>query len=167
MKRLILVGGTMGVGKTAACRTLAGILPNNVLLDGDWCWQMTPFVVSDETKAMAMDNITHLLGNFLRCSTLENIIFCWVMHEQSIIEDLLSRLPKADYRVDSFSLVCSEQALRSRLAGDVASGLRTPDVIERSVPRLALYETVQSVKIDTTALSPLQTAQQIAAAFKS
>ena len=31
MKRLILVGGTMGVGKTAACRALAGILPNNVL----------------------------------------------------------------------------------------------------------------------------------------
>lgn len=167
MKRLILVGGTMGVGKTAACLSLARLLPNNVFLDGDWCWKMTPFVVSNETKAMVMDNIVHMLENFLRCSTLENVIFCWVMHEQEILEDLLSRLPRLDYQVYSFSLMCTEQALRLRLEKDVAAGIRTEDVIERSVPRLALYEKVDSVKIDTTALSPFQTAERIVDAIHS
>lgn len=92
MKRLILVGGTMGVGKTAACRELARLLARNVFLDGDWCWNMNPFVVSSETCEMVMDNIAHMLGNFLRCSVLDNIIFCWVMHEQTIIDGLISRL---------------------------------------------------------------------------
>lgn len=161
MKRLILVGGTMGVGKTAACRELARLLARNVFLDGDWCWNMNPFVVSSETCEMVMDNIAHMLGNFLRCSVLDNIIFCWVMHEQTIIDGLISRLPTGDFHVDSFSLICTEQALRTRLAGDIAAGIRTADVIERSVPRLGLYENLNTVKIDTTSLSAVQTAREI------
>jgi 2-phosphoglycerate kinase len=54
MKNLIIVGGTMGVGKTATCRELQKILPRNVFLDGDWCLDMHPFVVTEETKAMVM-----------------------------------------------------------------------------------------------------------------
>ncbi len=162
MKRLILVGGTMGVGKTTTCRELARLLPHNVLLDGDWCWQMTPFTVSEETQAMVMDNIAHLLGNFLRCSRLENVIFCWVMHEQRIIDDLLARLDTKGVAVCSVSLICTESALRARLLGDVAAGIRTEDIVERSVPRLALYQKLDSVKIDTTGLSPGQTAEKIA-----
>ena len=61
MKNLIIVGGTMGVGKTATCRELQKILPRNVFLDGDWCWDMHPFVVTEETKAMVNGNIAHLL----------------------------------------------------------------------------------------------------------
>ena len=161
MKRLILVGGTMGVGKTTTCRELARLLPHNVLLDGDWCWQMTPFTVSEETQAMVMDNIAHLLGNFLRCSRLENVIFCWVMHEQRIIDDLLARLDTKGVAVCSVSLICTESVLRARLLGDVAAGIRTEDIIERSVCRLPLYENVRSAKIDTTILSPGQTAEKI------
>lgn len=161
MKRLILIGGTMGAGKTAASLALARILPNNVFLDGDWCWRMSPFTVTDETKAMVMDNITYLLSNFLRCDCIENVIFCWVMHEQAIIDGILSRLPLDGVSVFSFSLVPSESALRERLLRDVIIGLRTEDVIERSVPRLSLYERLDTMKIDTTALSPEETAEKI------
>ena len=38
MKTLFLIGGTMGVGKTTACRILKRKLPACVFLDGDWCW---------------------------------------------------------------------------------------------------------------------------------
>lgn len=81
MKKLIIINGTMGVGKTTTSLELQKILPQNVFLDGDWCWSMEPFVVNDETKTMVMNNITYLLNNFIRCSEYENIIFCWVMHE--------------------------------------------------------------------------------------
>ena len=54
-KRLFLIGGTMGVGKTSVCRQLNRDLENSVFLDGDWCWNADPFVVTDETKAMVMD----------------------------------------------------------------------------------------------------------------
>lgn len=43
MKHLYLIGGPMGVGKTAACRALQSRLDRSVFLDGDWCWDMGPF----------------------------------------------------------------------------------------------------------------------------
>jgi len=46
---------------------------------------MHPFVVTDETKAMVNSNIAHLLNGFLACSEFENVIFCWVLHEQHIL----------------------------------------------------------------------------------
>ena len=89
MKKLILVGGTMGVGKSSVCRALHQRLTPSVWLDGDWCWNLNPFEVTEETKAMAMDNIAHLLGSFLRCSQTEYVIFSWVMHQQEIIDVVL------------------------------------------------------------------------------
>ena len=80
MKNLIFINGTMGAGKSSVCAELLKMLPNAVYLDGDWCWNMHPFIVTDETKAMVVQNITHLLQNFLNCSEVKNVIFCWVMH---------------------------------------------------------------------------------------
>jgi len=162
MKTLYMVGGTMGVGKTATCQKLKKMLPNAVFLDGDWCWDADPFTVTEETKAMVLDNICHVLGSFLRCSAYENVIFCWVMHEQAIIDDILSRLDTRGVRVHCVSLVCDEDALRRRLQRDVDAGIRTADVIGRSVARLALYETLDTVKIDTSALDAEAAAQAIA-----
>ena len=163
MKTLYLIGGTMGVGKTTVSRALQKKLPNCVFLDGDWCWDMSPFVVSEETKTMVMDNICHLLQNFLRCTAYENIIFCWVMHEQSIIDDILSRLDVGEAEVKTISLLASEKAITARLEKDVASGIRTPDVIERSIARIPLYEKLDTVKIDTNEKTVDAVAEEIAA----
>ena len=32
------------------------------------------------------------MNNFIKCSAFENIIFCRAMHEQSIIDDIVSGL---------------------------------------------------------------------------
>ena len=163
MKKLYLIGGTMGVGKTTVCRALQKKLPHCVFLDGDWCWDMSPFVVNEETKAMVMDNICHLLQNFLRCTAYENIIFCWVMHEQSIIDDILSRLDVGETEVKTISLLASEKAITARLEKDVAAGIRTPDVIERSIARIPLYEKLDTLKIDTNEKTADAVAEEIAA----
>ena len=111
MKNLYLIGGAMGVGKTTVCRRLKKDLPNSVFLDGDWCWDADPFLITEETKAMVMDNICFLLNNFLRCSAYENIIFCWVMHEQSIIDEITKRLDTDLCLVKCISLTANEAEL--------------------------------------------------------
>ena len=163
MKRLILVGGPMGVGKTTAAKQLQALLERCAFLDGDWCWDLHPFRVTEETKAMVMDNIVHLLSGFLRCSEVDHVVFCWVMHEQAILDTLLSRLPLGDTDVTAVSLVCSPEALKARIDRDVQAGLRAPDVLARSLDRLPLYDTLATVKLDTTVLTPRQTAQAILA----
>ena len=150
MKTLYLIGGTMGVGKTTVCRELKNQLPHSVFLDGDWCWDMNPFVVTEETKAMVLDNITTLLKNFLRCSAYDHVIFCWVMHQQAILDQILSRLDLTDVTVVPVSLVCSQEVLLQRLNQDVSASLRQPDILLRSPQRLPLYDALDTHKIDTS-----------------
>ena len=84
MKRLYMIGGPMGVGKTAACRQLQQLLDRSVFLDGDWCWDAHPFQVTEETREMVLENISFLLNSFLRCSAYDHVIFCWVLHRREI-----------------------------------------------------------------------------------
>ena len=151
----------MGAGKTTICRQLQKKLDNNVFLDGDWCWDMRPFTVTEETKAMVLDNICHLLNGFLRCSAYENILFCWVLHEQSILDELLSRLEIKDCRILCISLLCTPEALTARLTKDISAGLRQPDVLPRSLARIPLYEKLNTIKTDISALSAEEAAEEI------
>ena len=50
MKKLFLIGGTMGIGKTSICQCLKDELLNSVFLDGDWCWYANPFQVTEESR---------------------------------------------------------------------------------------------------------------------
>ena len=165
MKRLIMINGTMGAGKTAACSELLKMLDRSAFLDGDWCWMMDPFVVTDETKRMVQDNIAHLLRSFLACSEYENIIFCWVMQYESIMNDLLSKLGDMKFELYRFTLMVSPKALTARIQKDVENHIRTPDVLERSLQRLPLYEKMDTVKINVSDITARQAAEQIADAI--
>jgi len=158
VKTLYMIGGTMGVGKTTVCTLLRDMLPDCAFLDGDWCWSMHPFQVTEETKRMVVDNIACLLNSFLRCSAFKNVVFCWVMHEQSIIDDILSRLV-GEFDLKCVSLVCTEAALRERLEKDVAAGIRSADIIERSTARIPMYALLKTVKVDVSEISPRRAAE--------
>ncbi len=160
-KRLYIIGGTMGVGKTTVGRILRDRLPRCAFLDGDWCWDMHPFQVNDQTKRMVLDNICYLLNRFFHCPSYENTVFCWVLHQQTILDELLARLDTAHCAVQSLSLVCREAVLRERLERDVQTGLRTADVVERSISRLPLYASLCTRKVDVSDLTPQQTADLI------
>ncbi len=149
MKNLYIIGGTMGVGKTVVSQQLKSDLPNSVFLDGDWCWDASPFQVTNETKAMVIDNICYLLNNFLHCSVYENVIFCWVMHQEPIINSILEKLDTQNCEVRCISLIADEANVRSRLTKDVERGIRSEDAIERSIARIHMYETLSTIKINT------------------
>ena len=139
MKNLYLIGGTMGVGKTTVCQSLKRLLPKAV-----------------------MDNICHVLNNFIHCTEYENIIFCWVMHQQGIIDSILERLDTGSCSIKAVSLVCNEGELQKRLDRDIEQGLREADAVERSIPRLALYEELDTVKLDVSELTVSETAERLA-----
>jgi len=122
---------------------------------------MHPFVVTDETKAMVNSNIAHLLNSFLACSEFENVIFCWVLHEQHILDDLINALNLTGCTTHCFSLVSTEQALVKRLNRDIAAGKRDSDITERSVARISLYDELDTVKIDVSTISPADAVRRI------
>lgn len=140
----------MGIGKTTVCQRLKKTLDKSVFLDGDWCWDASPFQVNEETKAMVLKNICYVLQNFIHCSAYENIIFCWVMHEQSIIDTIREALDTSNCRVLCISLLVDEECLRNRLLNDISNGIRTEEIIERSLSRLAMYQNLDTIKLDTS-----------------
>jgi len=136
------------------------LVGRGVFLDGDWCWDAHPFQVTEETREMVLENISFLLNSFLRCSAYDHVIFCWVLHRREIWEDLLRRLTEP-YVLRAVSLVCTPETLRSRLEGDIRAGKRIPDVLDRSLAYLPLYDALDIRHLDVTALTPRETAECI------
>ena len=102
---------------------------------------------------------------------LNNSVFldgdwCWDMHEQSIIDDIISRLNTSGCKVYTISLVCSEQALCEHLRKDVAACIRTEDMISRSIERLPLYDKLNTYKVNVSNISPEQVADFIIENFE-
>ena len=71
------------------------------------------------------------------------------MHQQSIIDSIVEKLDTQNCDVKYISLIADEKTLRDRLSMDIERGIRTADVIERSVSRIPLYQTLNTIKIDT------------------
>ena len=148
MKQLIMINGTMGAGKSTVCRALNKKLNNSVWLDGDWCWMADPFVVNEGTKAMVLDNITHLLRNFLLQKEYEHVIFCWVMDEDGIVSSILERLSDLSFKSYVITLRLRDATLVSHLSTDIEKGIRTLDSIEKSLARQKKYEIMNTIKVD-------------------
>lgn len=162
MKRLIIINGVMGVGKTTVCKQLYRKLDKAVWLDGDWCWMMDPFVVNETTKTMVIENSTYQLNNFIKSDMFENIIFNWVIDEESIYQELLSRL-SGKYSVYKITLLCNKEILQQRIEKDIEAGIRDVGALDRSLEKLTKYQRLSSIKIDTSHSNIEQTIDKIIA----
>ena len=145
MKCLYVLCGAMGVGKSATGRALRDLLPDCAFLDGDWCWDMHPFRVTEVTKRVVLDNICHALNNFLTCGAFENIVFCWVLHRREILGGILARLDTRGWEVRPVALTSTPEALTARHQRDVAAGKRDEGSLARPCLSAALWRTGRAV----------------------
>lgn len=157
MKHVYLIGGPMGIGKSTICNQLNQDLDHSVFLDGDWCWNMDPFIINQDTKNMVLDNITHCLNNFIHTPGIENIIFCWVMHKQDIIDQIIQKLDTEGVDIHLISLICEKEELIKRMLID----RRDNQTIRKSLQYLELYKDLDTQKIDVTTLDVQKTIDKI------
>ena len=159
-KRLILVNGTMGVGKTTTCLALMDRLQPAAFLDGDWCWTMKPWTVNDRSIAMVERNIAFVLRGYLANPDIGTVIFGWVMHRAEIVRRLIASVEPQDAELHVVSLVCSPEALAARIRADAA---RSPGALAGSLDRLPMYRDMPWPKIDVSAIGADEAADRIAA----
>ena len=69
----------------------------------------------------------------------------------------------AECEILSISLMCDKENLMKRLKKDIISGKRSEDIIYRSISRLDCYNSLKTLKIDTSNINEYQAAQIIAA----
>ena len=158
--KVIVINGPMGVGKTTVGKIIADRHPGTAFIDGDWCMDLHPFVGNAETRAMAVDNILHMVGNYMRCSACSMVVLVWLMDDPQVCRQIMEGRSAMQADVEYVTLVCDEESLIRRWKNDRNCEWRTDEWLEaslRSLPRFAAMENT----MDTGSLTAEQVADRI------
>ncbi len=158
--KVIIINGPMGVGKTSVGKAIAERHPGTALIDGDWCMDIHPFVGSRETRAMAVDNILHMIGNYQACSVCSMVVLVWLMDDPEVIRRIMEGLAALRAEVTYVTLTCSPENLISRWHHDRNCEWRTDDWLAVSLKSLPGFASMDNV-IDTGSLPADRIAEQI------
>ncbi len=161
--KVIIINGPMGVGKTTVGKYIADHHPGTAFIDGDWCMDLHPFVGSRETKAMAVDNILHMIGNYRKCSECRMIVLAWLMDDPWVSGSILDGLSALPVEVTGITLTCGKDALIRRWKEDRTCEWRTDDWLEASLKSLPYFSSLDNT-VDTGGLTVAQVAGRITAA---
>ena len=158
--KVVILNGPMGVGKTTVGKYIADRNPGTAFIDGDWCMDIHPFVGNPETKAMAVDNILHMIGNYRDCSVCSMVVLVWLMDDHWVIQRILEGLSSLQVEVQYMTLVCSEENLIRRWKSDRNCSWRTDEWLNVSLQSLPGFASMDNT-IDTSDLSVDQIADRI------
>ena len=113
-KRLILISGSPCVGKTAAGTRLFESYDNSAYLDGDWCWCVHPFSVSDKRLRSGDKSMSFVLSNYLNADFAYVFFASVVLTDPGIREGILNGITARGFETIGFTLTCSEETLKKR-----------------------------------------------------
>ena len=150
--KVIILNGPMGVGKTTVGKHIADQNPGTAFIDGDWCMDIHPFVGNQETKAMAVDNILHMIGNYLKCSVCSRIVLVWLMDDPWVIRRITESVSALQAEVKNVTLVCDRETLKNRWENDHACEWRTEEWLTVSLKSLPGFAAMENA-LDTSGLS--------------
>ena len=150
--KVIIINGPMGVGKTATGKLIAERNPGTAFIDGDWCMDLHPFVGNHETKAVAVDNILHMIGNYQNCSECNMVVLVWLMDDQWVLQSIMNGLAALQAEVKTVTLVCDKESLIRRWKNDHNCEWRIDQWLDVSLKSLPHFASMENT-IDTTMLS--------------
>ncbi len=149
-KKLIIISGPMGVGKTTICDTLYRHLYESCWIEGDAFWRTNPFISNEEETEFTIDNITYIINRLLNKKNIKYIVFDWVIHTEKIMDEIIKRINKDNLEVYKITLYCTEEELLKRNMRDIEDGKRDSTSIRRGRGIISAYEKMNTIKIDTT-----------------
>ena len=158
--KVLVINGPMGVGKTATGQRIAETVPGTALIDGDWCMDIHPFVGNRETRAMAVDNILHMTGNYMRCSVCTQVVIAWLMDDARVRESLARGLDALGAETQWVTLVCGRESLQERWRNDRTCPWRTEEWLETSLASLPAFGEMENV-LDTGSLTVEEVSRRI------
>ena len=150
----------MGVGKTTVGKYITDRYPGTAFIDGDWCMDIHPFVGNQETKAMAVDNILHMIGNYLKCSVCGMVVLVWLMDDSWVIQRIMDGIAALKAEVKYVTLVCNKETLLKRWESDRICSWRTDKWLNVSLKSLSQFANMDNA-LDTSGLSVEQIADLI------
>ncbi|MDP4153844.1 MAG: AAA family ATPase [Bacillota bacterium] len=157
MKKFIIINGAMGVGKTCLCKELNRTLAHSAWLDGDWCMMMNPMDFTEINQKMFLDNIYHLLNNYLTNPSFKYVLFSWVIPREEMMNYLIWKLADDDFKVIRITLLCEDNKLKERML----QAERDEATINKSMLYQEVFRRTDTIKVDTTELSVADTVDRV------
>lgn len=162
MKQLIVITGPNGVGKTTTAKKMVELYENIAYVDSDWCRVMNPFAFTESAKETIAENIYCLLRNYLSCRDVNRVVFTYAWHgeRKAIYEKVMAKLKNEPFRfkLSVIILKCSKDENIRRAAQDGRDEMRIRRGMEMT---FSFYDDLEYPCIDTTDLTPAETARQI------
>lgn len=118
-KKLVIILGAPGVGKTTLCQELFHMLDNSAWLDSDWCWMKNPYRPKTlEQKKYVEDAFGYILRGYLEDNDTNIVLFNWVINNLSMFSLITEQLKNIDYTLIKIALICEKSTHISRMRID-------------------------------------------------
>ena len=161
---IIIINGSLGVGKTSVAEELHWKFDKSIHLDGDAIGNVHPFKIYDEARIDHLYRTLALLVEFHQQNGYHNFVINYVFESAKSLQDLLNLLKPLDTSIHVYWLTCNEQEQARRIRE------RQRDSIDWEMSRFAELRHIQAraaqdgfigTEVDTSKLSLLEVADSI------
>ena len=161
---IIIINGSLGVGKSSVAEAIHYKFDKSVNLDGDYIGDVNPFEIYDDARINHLyRTLAHLIA-FHQENGYFNFVINYVFEAAESLQDLLDLLKPLDEEIHVFWLTCDREVQRERIQ------FRGGNEIEWELERLIELQQIQAraaeqgfigKRVDTTGLSVEQVAEKI------
>ncbi len=162
MKKLILVIGANGIGKSTVSAEVMRLLPDSAYIDSDACRAFNAQSgFNEDAIELQKNNLISLVRNYFASSFIQYIIFPYGFHghRKKLFDDMIRELKKdIEFEIYTILLICDEPENIRRMKADNRDADRIRCAVENT---RSIYDTLGLPRIDVTNLTPEQTAHKI------
>jgi predicted kinase len=161
---IILINGSLGVGKTSVAEQIHWKFGKSVHLDGDAVGDVHPFEIYDERRIDHLYHTLALLVGFHQRYGYQNFVINYVFESPASLQALLDLLRPLDPVIHTYWLTCDEQEQAKRIQN------RRREELDWELGRFVELQRIQAqaaqsgfigTQVDTTGLTIEAVAGQI------
>jgi chloramphenicol 3-O-phosphotransferase len=161
---IIIINGSVGVGKTSVAEELHWKFDKSVHLDGDHIGDVHPFEIYDEARIQHLYRTLALLVGFHQQNGYSNFVINYVFESPGSLQELLDLLQPLEASIHTYWLTCTaeEQASRIRSRGSTYLDWELNRFVElQRIQAEAAQLGFIGVEVDTTSLTSAEVAEKI------
>jgi chloramphenicol 3-O-phosphotransferase len=161
---IIIINGSLGVGKSSVAEELHWKFDKSVHLDGDHIGDVHPFEIYDDARIDHLYRTLALLVGFHQKNGYDNFVINYVFESSESMGDLLDLLRPLDASIHVYWLTCDKREQEKRIRA------RSRDQLGWELDRFVELQRIQAeaaqagfigVEVDTSNLSALEVAEKI------
>lgn len=161
---IMIINGSLGVGKSSVAEQLHYKFDKSVHLDGDCIGDVQPFNIYDEARLNHLYRTVELLIGFHRKNGYHNFVINYVFESHESLQDLLALLHPLDPAIHCYWLTCDEEEQANRIRN------RRREDLQWELGRFVELRRIQKAssqlgfigkEVDTTRMTAEQVAQTI------